>query len=216
MLDGKLAKNEFWNKKILSWERAKYNLGRWKKADVNSSVKYRLNLASNLLNQVSNNKNILELGSGSGLLWQKLNLSSLASYRGVDFSSVAIASFRERAKECPKTTLFCDDCTSQVYPADIVVSLGLLDWINAEEMEKIAFNYRHCYFLHSFSEKRISLSRAIHQLYVFVSYGYKNLSYTPSYYREKELLSIFGAKAKIYRHPQLKFGAFIYHLPWPH
>ena len=61
---------EFWNKRILSWERSKYK-SISKKIDVNYSVKRRLHLATHLLQQVSARRDLLELGCGSGRLWER-------------------------------------------------------------------------------------------------------------------------------------------------
>ena len=206
-----LTKKEFWNQKISSWEKKKYS-GALKYFDVNSSVKFRLHVAVSLLSQISKEKNLLELGCGSGLLWDRIKLLNMKSYRGVDFSKNAIEIFSKKIQnfKYKKTvSLFCEDCMESIYPIDIVVSLGLLDWISMEKIKKLAKNYKGNWYLHSFSEKRYSLSQFIHSLYSRVTYKI----YVPKYRSADEMISIFGSTAKIYRHPKLSFSTFIYRLP---
>ena len=206
-------KKEFWNQKILSWEKNKYKTT-IKAFDVNSSVKRRLHLASNLLHQFSEGKNVLELGCAGGMLWNRINSLKLKSYKGVDFSETAIEAFQNKIqnfKNKDKVSLFCEDCGKNIYSTDIVVSLGLLDWLSMEKIRIIAENYRNCWYLHSFSEKRLTFSQMAHSLYSLINYNYTN--YSPKYRKANELLSAFGPKARIYRDSELSFGAFIYHLP---
>lgn len=206
-------KKEFWNQKILLWEKNKYKK-KPKVFDVNASVKYRLQLASSVLHQISEEKNVLELGCGSGHLWEHISSLNLASYKGLDFSATAIEAFQNKIqdfKNKDKSSLSCEDCVENTYSADIVISLGLLDWISMEKIKKIAENYKDSWYLHSFSERRLSFSQMAHSLYSLIKYNYK--TYSPIYRKEEALLSVFGSKAKIYRNSRLSFGAFIYHLP---
>ena len=206
-------RKEFWNQKILSWENKKYKNIPYI-FDVNSSVKHRLYLASSLLHRISEKKRVLELGCGSGRLWECINSLNVKSYTGVDFSEKAIEAFQNKIhnfKNKDKISLFCEDCINSTYSTDIVISLGLLDWLNAEKIKKIAANYKDNWCLHSFSEKRPSFFQMAHFFYSLVNYQYKN--YFPIYRKADDLLSVFGPKFKIYRDPKLSFGAFIYYLP---
>ena len=205
-------KKNFWNKKILIWEKNKYTSKKY--LDVNSSVKNRQLLASYLLSQISNGKKVLELGCGSGKLWDSMCFTSFDKYIGVDFSDTAISTFQKKIDSVnnQKSVVFCQDCVSILKPIDIVFSLGLLDWLSLDQIEKIAKNYKDKWFFHSFSEKRKSFSQILHKLYVFSNYGYKT-SYTPQYYKAETLQSLFSSKTKIYRNPKLKFSTFIYNLP---
>lgn len=204
----------FWNQKILPWEKSKYDK-KSKMFDVNSSVKHRLQLAVSLLQQIGDRKHLLELGCGSGRLWDQINTLNLSSYTGVDLSETAITAFQQKTQDFKKfkVSLLCGDCTGGNPSADIVISLGLLDWLPMETIKKLSETHKKAGYLHSFSEKRLSLSQMIHSLYVFINYGYKTAPYSPHYRKAEDLLSIFGSKAKIYRDSKLSFGAFIYHLP---
>ena len=203
------TKEEFWNQKISTWEKNKYKKT-IKYLDINSSVKFRLQTASSLLTQIAEEKNVLELGCASGMLWDRIKSLNIKNYKGVDFSKTAISAFQKKIQNFEgKISLSCEDCVKNIYSADIVVSLGLLDWISIEKIKKIANSYKNCWYLHSFSEKKYSLSQLIHTIYSRTNYK----TWTPNYRSADDLLSLFGPKAKIYRHSKLSFGAFIYHLP---
>ena len=213
-MDFMSLEKDFWNQKILSWEKSKYKSISWG-LDVNSSVKYRLRLAAFLLQQISEGKSLLELGCGSGRLYGLISSLNLLSYKGIDFSETAVKSFQNKIQNLynkDKISIFCEDCVQNIHSADIVFSLGLLDWLDMEKIEKIAKNYKNKWFLHSFSEKRNSFSQLVHSIYSLINYRQKN--YSPQYRKANDLLSVFGPKASIYRDSKnLSFGTFIYYLP---
>ena len=206
-------KRAFWNQKILSWEQHKYkSLPQW--LDVNKSVKRRLNLAASVLGQMPPGKSLLELGCGSGLLWEQVKEFPIKNYKAVDFSETAIRAFQHKIqniKSGQNISLSCEDCLENIYPSDIVISLGLLDWLSIEEIKKIAKNYKDRWYLHSFSEKRLSLSQTAHFFYSL--YNYRRNNYFPRYRKTEELHSFFGSKAGVYRDSGLSFSTFIYCLP---
>ena len=156
---------------------------------------------------------MLELGCESGFLWNEIQESKITHYIGVDFSQSAVHAFQKKIQKNNNTSmqtfLFYEDCIENTYSADIIVPLGLLDWISIEKVLKIAEKYKNYWYLHSFSEKRYTFSQFIHKIYSQLNYKV----WTPQYRHADELISIFGPQAKIYRNPKLNFGAFIYHLP---
>ena len=206
-------KSNFWDENILLWEEKKYKEVFF---DVNSSVKNRLNTAVSVLHQMPEGARLVELACGSGRLWEKINTLPFEDYTGVDFSKIAIESFQNKIKNFKnknslKVSLVCEDCTKNIYPADIVVSLGLLDWLDDKQVKNLAEDYKDTWYLHSFSEKRLSFSQIAHSLYSLTHY---RKDYFPCYRRAGELLNIFGEKAKIYRNCKaLNFSAFVYNLP---
>ena len=204
---------KFWNERILSWEEKKYQ-NKSQFLDVNSSVKSRLQLSAVLLPKVWKGKRLLELGCGSGKLWELTKGSDFASWTAVDFSETAISAFQNKAQNSPKrdkTYLYCEDCIENIYPADIVFSLGLLDWLDEGQIKQLAEHYKNKWYFHSFSQKNLSFSQAAHTLYSLINY--KPGAYFPKYRKVEDLLNIFGSHAKIYSHPKLSFSTFIYSLP---
>ena len=232
-----MDKQNFWNQKILIWEQSRYD-AKSGFYDFSSSVKQRMLLSSCLLRQMRKGFRLLELGCGSGRLWEHIKSLNF-HYTGVDFSSKALEAFRERLKfkhtenfnkksssaeiknktplfyKNKDVSLFLEDGSKPaLYHADIAFSCGLLDWLSLDQIKQLNQNGKNIpLYWHSFSEKRLSLAQAIHRRYTFVSYGYKTKSYQPHYYKSKELLNIFGPKARIFRNSKLSFGAFIHNLP---
>ena len=64
-------KKKFWDNKIITWEREKYNKSNFI-FDVNNSLKYRMFLAKEILFTIAKDKTVIEIGCGSGLLMNQL------------------------------------------------------------------------------------------------------------------------------------------------
>ena len=106
---------------------------------------------------------------------------------GIDISERAIAMAKERnagsdwRDKMIFTTGTIDDMPDK--EADLVRSLGLLDWLGEEEISKIFSRQGGARFLHSISNQgNLSLQQLIHRLYVQVSYGYRTNGYVPQYH----------------------------------
>ena len=219
---------DFWERKIIDWEIGRYGLSEKneqtffeKIADKSSnSLRQRLQLASQYLAPFVDGKRVLEVGCGSGLLTPYLMDAGAKSYLGIDIASVAIKKAEERYKDSNwvSDVEFRSGSMDQIkgYEFDIVVSLGLTDWLGEQEMTDLFSLSDNCDCFHSISENRFSISQLIHRLYVNVAYGYKTGGYKPKYYSEKEILS-YTSQARnpcsLVRHPTLKFGAFVSSLP---
>ena len=220
----KFDKKEFWEKKIINWENGRYgknfqNLGLLEKISdkFSSSLIYRQFFANNILQKHISNKIIVELGCGSGFLSDKIIKGGAKYYHGYDISEEAI----KRAKELSvkngisnKVTFYAksiNDLTK--LKADIIFSLGTLDWLDDDERENLykISNGSEC--LHSISEKRNSLSQYLHRFYVNVSYGLKSKGYKPIYLNaeniSKKIEKYSKKKVYIYRDKKLSFGTFI-------
>src|SRR4051812_22989237 len=92
------APQEFWEKKILLWEDARYSDAR-AMYPLSWSVRARMRKAEQiLLERTDGTSRILELACGSGLLAQKLR-GHVAGYFGVDIAHNAIARAKARVPE---------------------------------------------------------------------------------------------------------------------
>lgn len=216
----------FWNRKILGWEDKKYKLrrnsiARW--SDVNSSVKFRMKVATEVLQKVAKDRTIVEWGCGSALMMKQILAAGAKKYIGIDISPVAIERARLRAHELgdfsDRVELICGDVRGlEKINADVCVSLGLLDWLKPEEIIKVLKQCEAEFFLHSFSEKRASVAQALHTGYVFFLYGHKDWTYTPQYYGAAAMAGWFAqaglVQPSFYRHRALSFGCLAYHLPF--
>jgi 2-polyprenyl-3-methyl-5-hydroxy-6-metoxy-1,4-benzoquinol methylase len=218
-----IDKKKFWEKKIIQWENGRYGLEKQKNDlvenlsdNLSSSLIYRQKFALDLLNNIKDkNLTILELGCGSGLIVKKIFDLGFKNYIGVDISENAILrakkineSFRQNAKFYSSNTDFLAD-----EKIDIVLSLGLFDWLENNEIINIFKLYPNSMHLHSISEKKKSIYQFLHKIYVHISYGYKSKGYKPKYHTLKDIKKLYTSnlsnEIKIFNHKNLKFGAFI-------
>jgi len=218
-----INRQRFWDNKILGWESDKYASPKGILArvfDVNRSLKKRQQITQNVLKQIVNNNTVLEIGCGTARLLPSIIEAGAAKYIGVDISEAAIKEARIKANDLGfgnKAEFHQFDVGAlQVIDADICFSLGLLDWLELEEIGKMLSQISCRYYFHSFSERRRSLQQVIHQFYVHLMYGNKTKSYVPRYYSKEQVLDIFTTRyvhPAQYFCPKISFIGFTYQLP---
>ena len=207
----KISKNKFWSDKILGWEKSRYNF-KDKPIDKkrsNNSVNERLIVAKKLLLNLVPNKKILEIGCGSGLLAEELIKAGAKSYLGYDFAETAIKNAQERCKREAKIrfNLGSVDEIKINEEYEVIFSLGLIDWLEEEEIKKLVELSKDKIWLHSFSEKRQSLTQLIHKIYVTCLYGYKNGMYIPRYDTKEDIKRYFQSdNINFFQSSKLSFG----------
>ncbi len=156
----------------------------------------------------------MDLGCGSGLFLSTLETLKPLRLFGIDFSEKAICQAR---KKYPHTFFRGDVLGGGLPEADYYTGLGLLDWLTLEEVDCLFEKLKGKDFLFSFSERRSSLLRALHSLFVLVTYGWRSKGYRPSYYSLEEIEEIAHRrnypKIHVLRHPSLSFGAFVSSFP---
>lgn len=219
-----IDKKQFWEDKIIGWENLRYNKKETnfnlfeKTVDkTNNTLIFRLNFAFKILEPLVKNKDVVELGCGSGFLAQKFIEIGANSYTGYDISEKAILRAKEimkDQKETNKINFYAKPILDlEKLKADYVFSLGLTDWLTDNEIDHMLKVSSDCDSLHSISEKKISISRFLHQLYVYISYGYKSKGYAPRYLSSKEFSEKMNhyTKKKTYefRDKKLSFGMFV-------
>jgi len=215
----------FWERKILDWEVSRYTktttiLGRL--AGISgASVRYRMLLAQANVEAVAAGRRVVELGCGSGILAAGVMRAGAASYLGIDISENALVRARERIKE----EGVGGDVRFQVSPisrievieADLVFSLGLLDWLSDREIEQVFALGRDIDYFHSFSERRPSPSQILHRVYVACAYGHRTAGYVPHYHLASEIEAVAKKFSSlpftVRRDRRLSFGAMITSLP---
>jgi len=218
----------FWNDKILGWEASRYGDGA-SAADlvetvagrISSSVRFRLATAARLLAPHLAGRRVVELGCGSGLLAERLLMLGAASYEGYDLSDVAIARAQLRAAASPRREhmRFAVAAITDLPPQGtaVVVSLGLIEWLTAAELDHLFAIGRHGSCLHAASERRRSAAQLIHRAYAHFAYGRKNGGYVPRYHRLEELAAVADrhgiGRLSVFRHRRLRFGIFVSDLP---
>ena len=221
---------EFWDDKILGWETSRYGqvsdtTGQLEKvARLSSdSVKRRLELSRKILAPNCIGKKLVEYGCGSARLAEPLIESGASSYFGFDLAPSAITSARQRISNSPHANFIqleaTDIGTAAKVDADIVISLGLTDWLDSNQLEQLILLSQGRDFLHSFSERRSGLRQRMHRLYVHLAYGRKTSGYVPRYYVVDDIVAQLergrSSPVSVVRLRELSFGVLVTSLPIP-
>ncbi|MEQ1878264.1 MAG: class I SAM-dependent methyltransferase [Bdellovibrionia bacterium] len=215
-----MNEREFWDKKILTWERNSYAEKRlW-----GGPLRARRDLFLKLSEKHLEGKTVFEAGCGSGRLVEELFARGIKRYVGFDLSPVAIVEAKERALRAglagraefvaADVSALAQKNKSDFGSADFSFSLGLLDWLTDESALTFFRNLKTPSYLHSFSERRFSMARVLHRAYVISAYGRKNLTYTPKYRRVDEIEDLLeesgNREPSIYRNSKMSFSAFAF------
>lgn len=209
-----MSRENFWNSRILRWEEKNYlRPSRFKSWLTPQHVNNRLRFATQILTPHLLQKKMVDLGCGSGQLISRLQNSGATLLFGIDVSSEAIAQAQKQWAHSNSQFIAADAVNTDWPDADIFVGLGFLDWLTDQEMTRVFEKVKNKNFLFTYSEKRFSLQRRLHQIYVFLSYGWKSNGYVPRYYSEdhiKKLAAPFGHKNLFFlRSKDLAFGTFV-------
>jgi hypothetical protein len=141
-----------------------------------------------------------------------------ASYRGIDIAETAIERARERYGEHDPRIRFEVGNVADMPPlaADLVISLGLFDWLKDDEITEVFRKSGAADFLHAIAERRPGFQQALHRAYVQLAYGYRTDSYRPRYLTSdhiKTRVTEVHGPVYVYRSWRLSFGALISSLP---
>ena len=138
---------KFWNQKILEWEKDRYADGDARSSRLEalayqfSGLPQRMANAQRILMPNVVDRNVVELGCGSGLMAETLIEAGAASYQGVDIAQVAIEKAQDRIAVAgldEKIRLEVGDISSlKQINADLVFSLGFLESANSTNYTKI-------------------------------------------------------------------------------
>lgn len=218
----------FWEGKILDWERGRYSAkggsgGPLERlADrASDSLRFRMESAAELLAPFVKGRRVIDLGCGTGLLAPSLLAAGAVHYAGYDIAESAIELARARADKegwADRATFERASLADlERLDGDVVISLGLTDWLTDPELERLFVLGGPAEFLHATSEARPSLQRWLHQLYCYVSYGYRTQGYVPRYLETPAIAAMARRHRQgpvyVWRHRRLSFGAYITSLP---
>ena len=221
-------KKDFWEKKILGWEDSRYAAAPDRMSLLeriarrsSDSLRFRLDIAADLLRPHLGGKVLLDVGCGSGLLFQRLLDAGAKHFIGIDLAESAIVKARELAEEhgyANRTTFLAGNLDDMDLPeCDVVVGLGLLDWLTDEEIDLLFGKVEGTRVLFSISERRRSPSQFLHRLYVHLSYGRKTGAYVPAYHDTTVMTAMLERHGftgvQVVRDRRLSFGALLHNLP---
>jgi SAM-dependent methyltransferase len=216
---------EFWETKLLGWEQGRYGspdrpLGflEWIANRSSASLRFRVSIVPELLKPFLLNKAVVELGCGSGIIAGKFLEYGAASYLGIDIAESAIEKARARhASDARMRFQVGNVADLPQLSADLVVSLGLFDWLTDDEIAAVFRQSGKADFLHAIAERRPGIQQWLHRSYVQLAYGYRTDRYRPRYFTCDHVRSLSAAGASrplyVYRNWRLSFGALLSSLP---
>jgi SAM-dependent methyltransferase len=216
---------EFWEGKLLGWEQGRYGspdrpLGflEWIANRSSSSLRFRVSIVPELLKPFLLNKAVVELGCGSGIIAGKFLEYGASSYLGIDIAESAVEKARSRHGHDARMQFQVGNVADlSSLSADLIVSLGLFDWLTDEEIAAVFRLSGKADFLHAIAERRAGIQQWLHRSYVQHAYGYRTDRYRPRYFTCDQVKSLAATGScrpfYIYRNWRLSFGALVSSLP---
>lgn len=212
-------REHFWQAEILAWEQSRYSNAR---AWVGRSLQSRMLRAVQIIEACVRKGTLVDVGCGSGLLFEKVRWSEHRQGLGLDIaqSAVDIAASKNIS---PYVSFRKFDISQDPLPrGDCYIALGLTDWLTQTEVEKLFDDIGSRAYLISFSERKVGPSVLIHFLFRKIRAWRYGESLCPRYFSKKEILA-FARRSPARRSPpqathivrdsSMAFGVLLTNLP---
>ncbi|MGZ3690561.1 MAG: methyltransferase domain-containing protein, partial [Pseudobdellovibrio sp.] len=186
-----------------------------------SSLIHRQNYLAFIVNQLPAGINVVELGCGTGRIYELLKNKDEIQYTGIDISFEAIEKARETFSKHKSARWLClsveEIKAADFQKADFFFSAGLIDWLNDEQIEIVNRLVGDRPFIHSLSLEEKNVKTKVHKAFSFILSLFQKINYKPRKYPLEQIESLFGdsQKIKITRDPIFSFGAFVHNLKAP-
>jgi SAM-dependent methyltransferase len=215
---------QFWEAKLPAWEQGRYGSPdrqhgflEWIANRSSMSLRFRVAITPELLRPYLAGKHVVELGCGSGIIAGRLIEYGAATYLGIDIAESAIERARARYGDDARLR-FQISSVADMLPvsADLVISLGLFDWLTDDEIAAVFRKSGSADFLHAIAEQRSGVQQWLHRSYVQLAYGYRTDSYRPRYLTCEHVGSLAASARRplyVYRNWRMSFGALVSSLP---
>ncbi|OGK08881.1 hypothetical protein A2767_05030 [Candidatus Roizmanbacteria bacterium RIFCSPHIGHO2_01_FULL_35_10] len=199
-----LTQKEYWDKKIKQWSSLAY--GKTVKLNVLERIasffratNTRKEVTLKLIGPKVKGKTILDLGCGFG----EFSISLLMRYGpkkiiAIDISDVAIKEIKKLAKSLKldeKIELRVEDVTKidRLPNFDILVGIGLIDYLNSEQLKRLFNLMGEKSFIFSYCEKKLSFLNILHNIYLSIQRGPKFYKYT-----KKDLRALIPKNSRLF------------------
>ena len=221
--------SNFWDDRILRWEAGRYDghlpvsLG---PAELLASLfprptHDRQRLAIELLTPFIGNYEVLEIGCGTGRMARRFIEAGCKAYSGIDHSSVAVeAAWRRHGNDGLTSRIRFEVRAANEIPTigeEIVVSLGILDWLSDQELEELFRRQGSRHFFHSFSERSGNLLQIGHRFCRAVDRLLRPRAVRPRYMTADHLIGLMrparNSQLTFYRDAALRYASFVSSLP---
>lgn len=212
---------QYWENKIIEWEDSMKGAGDVSfvekvAAGFRKPLQHRSAMSLQLLSPLVRAKTVLDLGCGSGFFdFALYDLAKPAKIIGIDISYQAVRRAQAMAnkRNLMEVCQFIEgDAAHMPLPeTDFVVGLGFLDYLTLPEIMSLFESFRSKYFLFSFSERKFSLLRYTHILYMLSQNCPKHFYNTKS-----EIKQCVGEKfgsVKFLNDKKLSFSCLVHNLP---
>jgi hypothetical protein len=142
-------------------------------------------------------------------------------YTGIDISEVAIEECRRRAASCGLSDRMAFICSGvleneSLPETDIVAGLGLLDWLDPGDVERLLGIAKDRRFLFSYSEQDNSISEIIHRLYLVKRLQWMNKGVYAYHFKRSWVEGILRKNAidnvTFVRNKKMRFGVIFHNL----
>ncbi len=215
----------YWDGRILDWDAGRYDsrlsirLGpaEWLAGVLPQPTRARQRACLELLAPFIADRDILELGCGTGRMAAGFVAAGCRSYSGTDHSPVAIDAARGRYQIGPEAEKIrfevrrADDIPQS--GEETVVSLGVLDWLTDEELGALFHRQGSRHFLHSFSEFRTDIRQLGHRLCRAADRVLRPNAVRPRYMSADHLVGLMPPARRgqifVYRDTALRFTSFL-------
>lgn len=219
----KLQLKHYWDLFIERWEQDTYTVPKgiiFKKINffLRCPLRNRLKITMNLLDGNIKDALILELGCGTGIFSLELLNKGARHITGVDISGVAVSKANERmlrqSINASRYNFFCKDASEVDCSAyDIIVGIGLLDWMTFKDMNKLFEKVKGKKILLTFSEKRYCVYSILHRFYWLLRRIFLSVKVCPRYYSVKEIKKYLPVEnARLVRSKKMSLSVIIHNL----
>jgi SAM-dependent methyltransferase len=211
----------YWDKKIVEWEDSMQSDVRVSPVErlaarFRGPVLNRADVVLELLTGRVAGKTVVELGCGSGFFALRLQRTAGPSQvTGIDFSPAAISRATEIAEReglADTVSFQVGDVAQTTIPdADFTIGLGLLDYLDREEIHDLFERIRSPNILFTFSRSDFSARRFAHIMYLATQRCPKHF-----YYSEETLRSLIGSRfgrlTFVADRGRMSFGGIVHNL----